>query len=69
MKVFVVALLITIAVAVLALAFELMRSITFSRISGIELAAGGFSSTFVVFMTLGLPVLFLVVYLVVRKKF
>jgi len=69
LKVFVLALLITLAVAVLALAFELMRSITFSRISGIELAAGGLSSRFVTFMMLGLPVVFLVVYLVVRKKF
>lgn len=67
-KVLLLSFVITISVAVIAVLFQLLQSISVSRTSGIGLAAGGFSEKFIALMIIGLPVVFALIYFLLRPK-
>jgi hypothetical protein len=68
LRVLVLSTLITFGVGLLALLFELLRSISISRTSGIGFAAGGVSEKFIALMAIGLPIVFALVYSLLTPK-
>jgi hypothetical protein len=68
LRVLVLSTLITFGVGVLALLFELLRSISISLTSGIGFAAGGLSEKFIALMAIGLPIVFALVYFLLTPK-
>jgi hypothetical protein len=67
-RVLVLSSLITFGIGLVVVLFELLQSISVSRMSGIGLAAGGFSEKFIALMVIGLPVVFALVYFLLSPK-
>jgi hypothetical protein len=67
-RVLTLSLLITLCIAVVAILFELFRSMSLSLTSGIGIGVGGFSEKFIALIVIGSPVVFALAYFFLRPR-